>query len=136
MGDFERKLHDARELQRDLRTVFSTHIPGEADEQALEDVRRLCALSALTIDDFGYHRELRELERYAGYLLSEDGRRRWGSRGAGGVERLWDITKELLKALHRRLENLELRRQSARVRAAASEATSSYPRRRLALRTY
>ena len=115
--DNDRNLQDAHGLHRELRDLFAAHAPGRADESALEEARRLCTLASLTLADPHYQRELRQLERYATHFFSGDRHRR-------------SITFDLLASVRRRLENLEVRIYSARVRAAARATTSKHARRR------
>jgi hypothetical protein len=119
MQDADRDLDDARELYRELRDLFAAHVPGRADEYALEEARRLCTLASLALADAHYQRQLRQLERYASYFFSGDDRRR-------------SITLDLLAALGRRLENLEVRRYASKVLEAARVTRSRQARRRFA----
>ena len=115
--DSERALEDARSVCADLRTLFEQ--PGGPDNP--EEVERLCEIAHLVADDARCRRQVRDVRRYAGFLLSGD-HRRWARGTIPGPVFLCELVLELLRAIDVRLESRTLKTRATRVRAQAQHA--------------
>jgi len=101
--DAERTIEDARSVCQDLRTLVEDET-GSCEEK-LEEIQRLCEIERLFVDDPRCHDELRQVERYARYLLSGD-HRRWARGAVSGAVFLRAVILDLLRAIDIRLASL------------------------------
>ena len=115
--DPERVIEDARSVCTDLRALFEQ--PGGPDSP--QEVERLCEMAYLVIEDPRCRSQIRDVRRYAGFLLSGD-HRRWARGAISGPVFLCELILNLLRAIDVRLESVAIRRRAARVRAHAQHA--------------
>ena len=111
--DAERTIEDARSVCQDLRTLFEEE--SGSSEETLEEVQRLCEIEKLVLDEPRFHDEIRQVERYAGYLLSGD-HQRWTRGQVPGAVFLRELILDLLKAVDIRLASLAIMQRAATVR--------------------
>ena len=112
--DPERVIEDARSVCSDLRGLFEQ--PGGPDNP--EEVERLCEIACLVIEDPRCRNEVREVRRYAGFLLCGD-HRRWARGTISGPVLLCRLILDLLRAIDIRLASLALRKRVVRARQHA-----------------
>jgi hypothetical protein len=103
-----RDLHDALSLQQDLLEVFASPQP-RPDAESLDEVRRICALALITIDDAQSHAYLDQLERHAESFFIADDRVDWAWHTAERFAKLRDLLLRLVRGLGLRLNYLRLR---------------------------
>jgi hypothetical protein len=111
--DAERAIEDARSVCQDLRTLFEDE--SGSPEEKLEEVQRLCELERLIVDDPRHHDRIRQVERYARYLLSGD-HRRWARSAMPGAVFLRALILDLLDAVDIRLASLVVRQRAMMLR--------------------
>ena len=115
--DSERAIEDARSVCADLRALFEQ--PGGPDDP--EEVERLCEIAHLVVDDSLCDRHVRDIRRYAGFLMSGD-HRRWARGALRGPVLLRELVVRLLRAIDVRLETLALKGRAMRARSRARHA--------------
>jgi hypothetical protein len=110
----ERELDDARTLQRDLADAFTAaQHPSDAD--CLDEVRRICELTRIAINDEQCHAILQQIERYAECFFLTDDEIPWTWHTSEAYAGLRGLLQRLAKALELRLTCLEARRRSLEV---------------------
>ena len=121
-----RDIDDARSLGSDLIEIFTFPQRGQSDADTLEEVRRICQIAAIAIDDSRCHAQLRDLERFAGYFfLSDDQEVCWAWHTACGHARLRGLILRLLRVFELRLRYLRTYARSADVLRVCEHAAGS-----------
>lgn len=108
-----RDLDDARSLQRDLAEVFASP-QRRSDAEKLDEVRRLCGLARIVVDDEFCHACLQEIERYAeSFFIADDENVHWAWHTPARYARLRALLLRLVNAFGIRLTCLRIRMHSA-----------------------
>lgn len=112
----DRDIADTRSLQRDLKDLLTEPERGMSDDvERMEDIRRVCLLARLTLQDQACHRYLRELERYAECFLLVEDNPCWEWHTAKRYEKLRSMLSRLLRAFEIRLDCLVMRKRSVEI---------------------
>lgn len=104
-------LADARTLQEDLLEVFALS-RNRSDAESLEEIRHLCQLARIAIEDPQCEAYLLQIERYAERFFVADDAVDWAWHTPARYGALRALLLHLIHAFGFRLKYLELRRRA------------------------
>jgi hypothetical protein len=99
-------LEDARSLQSDLAAVLRS-AQDRSDAEILDDVRRVCQLARITVDDEPWRVCTQNIERHAECFFVVDDNVSWAWHTPARYARLRSLLLRLVDALATRLTHLE-----------------------------
>jgi hypothetical protein len=124
-----RELEDALSLQRDLAEAFAL-APERSDAESLDEIRRLCELARITVNDGPCHDFLRLIERHAEGFFVTDDNVHWDWHTPGRYAKLRALLIRLVSALGLRVCCLQIRQRSAEVSERTRRAALKLPHAR------